>query len=206
MTDYASSYLIIKAQLAATYKLGGEAAFNLKKEELKTYVKAVYAAANPKGSEELCSYIDAITPLDLTPDAIGMDSAKIAAYGVELPKIVEGVSSLKTMKPILDATQGILSKDKEMEKIVGLLGNLNNSDTQILINKLGTTLMSFSEEEIKGIGSLLSNVKTTERLIDANKENIAQINGLLGQLKAQPNLKSDLNSFKIGRASCRERV
>ena len=39
MTDYASSYLIIKAQLAATYKLGGEAAFNLKKEELKTYVK-----------------------------------------------------------------------------------------------------------------------------------------------------------------------
>ena len=200
MTGYASSYLIIKAQLAAVFNTvnsekgpeAGSIAFNMKKEEFKQIVMGVYG---DKGND-LITYIDSLTLSDISPEKLGRDSQKINGYKSNLPDLIKGVDSLKQMKPLIDTTHGVLSKPGEAEKLAKLLGDLNDTQTQALINSLGEGILSLNDNDLKSIGEVLNAVKDLSANINKNEENIQAIELLINQIGGNSELTGSLGKFK----------
>lgn len=195
LTSYASSYLILKAQLAAAYQMQGEAGFVTTKEQLKTYVNAVFATSNKEGVANLIAFIDSITPDQLTAENITNDVYKINSYGTNLPSLIQGMNSLKQMKPLIDACYSSFSKEGEVEKVTKLLGDLNNENTQKLLDAFGNSLLSFSSEEIVEISQMLSGLDELTSQLATNKANLESCKALLNAASEQKDLLTDLNTL-----------
>lgn len=199
---YASSYLILKSELALAYATGGEEGFNNKKLELKTSITSVYGGANSGAAEALTGYVDSLTVSDITAECLTVDSNKIAQYQQEIPTILDGVNSLSNMNGLISSINSVLYVDGEIEKIASLLGDLNDPTVQEIINSLGNTLVNMSDEDIQSIGNMLSSVN---RLSAEISENEAALNSLITSIDGLSNneeLMKDINSFKNDLANC----
>lgn len=200
MTGYASSYLVIKAQLAATFngalQAGGQQAavqaFNNKKTELSQMVSAVYG----EQGAELKTYIDSLTLQDITPEKISADAQKIAGYKQTLPGLINGVDSLKGMKPLIDSTHSVLSQEGEAEKLAKLLGDLNDPTTKQLVESLGQAILSLNDSDLQAIGDMISSLNALSQDLETNKDNIAAIEQLINQIGGNQELVSTLTKFK----------
>ena len=200
--SYASSYLVLKAQLAAAYAQGQDTGFITKKKELEAYINAVYAPSNPVGASELINYIEAINASDISSAAIGADVQKIGVYKQELPAIINEMQQLKALSPILSALTADLSKDGEITKISTLLASMNEEGTQKLLNSLGDAVLAFSDEEINTLSALMTSSKETLALVDSNKQNIEAIKTMMNAIQGQPNLMNDFNNFSNNIVNC----
>lgn len=195
LTSYASSYLILKAQLAAAYQMQGEEGFTATKEQLKAYVNAVFSASDEEGAANLVAFIDSITADQLTAENITNDVYKINSYGTNLPSLVQGMNSLKQMKPLIDACYESFSKEGEVEKVTSLLGYLNDENTQKLLDAFGNSLLSFSSEEIGQLSQMLSSLDGLSSQLATNKANLESCKTLLNAASEQKDLLTDLNTL-----------
>lgn len=200
--SYASSYLVLKAELAASYSKMQDAGFNSKKQELEAYVKAVYGPSDPDGANELINYIENITLNDISSEAIIKDVQKIGLYKEQLPSIINEMQQLKALSPILSALTYDLSKEGEITKLSTLFTTMNDESTQNLLNSLGDAVLAFSDEEINTLCSLINSSKEALSLVEVNKENIEIIKGLMNNIQGEPQLMNDINNFSNSLDNC----
>ena len=201
---YASSYLILKSQLAYATATGGAEGFENKKAEIKAIINGVYGASNPNGAAQLSAYIDSLSLSDVSGESIATDSAKIGSYKEELPTIINGVNSLSGMSDLISTMNSVLSKEGEAERIAQLLGDLNDPTVQSVINSLGNTLIQMSDEDIRIIGDMISTVNLVNSQLQANSEAINNLIDMINKLGGNTQLVADLNKFKGDLDSCKE--
>lgn len=196
MTGYASSYMILKAQLAAAASQGGEAGFAKKKEELKYMINAVYSQSSVELAKSLTNYIDSLNISSVSPNTLAQDGAKINEYNSTLPSLLQGVKSMKNMKPLIDTTSNVLSNQENVNALSNLFNDVNNSTTQGLINSFGEGILSLSDEDLSAIGQTLNNINDLANDLETNKSNIDNIMTLVDGLNNNTELKNDLVKFK----------
>ena len=196
MQGYASSYMILKAQLAVAASQGGEEGFAQKKEELKAMVNAIYAQSNNEIAKALSNYIDSLSMASVSSGALVQDGAKINEYNSTLPSLVQGVKSMEGMKPLIDTTSNVLSNKNNVDVLSKLFNDINDPTTQGLIKSFGEGLMSLSDDDLSAIGITLNNINNLANDLEVNKSNINNIMTMVKGLSNNTELKNNLVKFK----------
>lgn len=206
MTAYASSYMILKAQLAAAASQGGETGFAQKKEELKYMINAVYSQSSAEVAKSLTNYIDSLNISSVSSNALAQDGAKINEYNSTLPSLVQGVKSMESMKPLIDTTSSVLSNQDSVNAIGKFFNDVNDPTTQGLIKSFGEGIMSLSDEDLSAIGETLNNINNLANDLETNKSNIENITALVSGLSNNTELKNNLFKFKADIESSSELI
>lgn len=206
MTAYASSYMILKAQLAAAASQGGETGFAQKKEELKYMINAVYSQSSTEVAKSLINYIDSLNISSVSSNALAQDGAKINEYNSTLPSLVQGVKSMESMKPLIDTTSNVLSNQDSVNALGKFFNDVNDPTTQGLIKSFGEGIMSLSDEDLSAIGETLNNINNLAKDLETNKSNIENITELVSGLSNNTELKNNLVKFKADIESSSELI
>ena len=206
MTAYASSYMILKAQLAAAASQGGETGFAQKKEELKYMINAVYSQSSTEVAKSLINYIDSLNISSVSSNALAQDGAKINEYNSTLPSLVQGVKSMESMKPLIDTTSNVLSNQDSVNALGKFFNDVNDPTTQGLIKSFGEGIMSLSDEDLSAIGETLNNIDNLAKDLETNKSNIENITELVSGLSNNTELKNNLVKFKADIESSSELI
>lgn len=206
MTAYASSYMILKAQLAAAASQGGETGFAQKKEELKYMINVVYSQSSTEVAKSLTNYIDSLNISSVSSNALAQDGAKINEYNSILPSLVQGVKSMESMKPLIDTTSSVLSNQDSVNALGKFFNDVNDPTTQGLIKSFGEGIMSLSDEDLSAIGETLNNINNLAKDLETNKSNIENITELVSGLSNNTELKNNLFKFKADIESSSELI
>lgn len=206
MTAYASSYMILKAQLAAAASQGGETGFAQKKEELKYMINAVYSQSSTEAAKSLINYIDSLNISSVSSNALAQDGAKINEYNSTLPSLVQGVKSMENMKPLIDTASNVLSNQENVNALGKFFNDINDPTTQGLIKSFGEGIMSLSDEDLSAIGETLNNINNLAKDLETNKSNIENITALVSGLSNNTELKNNLVKFKADIESSSELI
>ena len=199
MTAYASSYMILKAQLAAAASQGGETGFAQKKEELKYMINVVYSQSTTEVAKSLTNYIDSLNISSVSSNALAQD-------GATLPSLVQGVKSMESMKPLIDTTSSVLSNQDSVNALGKFFNDVNDPTTQGLIKSFGEGIMSLSDEDLSAIGETLNNIDNLAKDLETNKSNIENITELVSGLSNNTELKNNLFKFKADIESSSELI
>lgn len=206
MTAYASSYMILKAQLAAAASQGRETGFAQKKEELKYMINAVYSQSSTEAAKSLINYIDSLNISSVSSNALAQDGAKINEYNSTLPSLVQGVKSMENMKPLIDTASNVLSNQENVNALGKFFNDINDPTTQGLIKSFGEGIMSLSDEDLSAIGETLNNINNLAKDLETNKSNIENITALVSGLSNNTELKNNLVKFKADIESSSELI
>lgn len=195
--NYANGYMLVDAQLAYAASKAAQAGdptiFTNEQETLKQIVNGVYVNSPNATSEtkqlatSINTYIDGFS-LSTINDRVSSDGVKLIQNQSILNELTNKLNSLSTLNPLLNAINQDLIAGDTKNNTIKLIGSLNKDDE--LLDNLENAILSFSDNDLKNLASILSSINTINE--ECNKNN-AVIEAI------KKNLSSDGKSLAISK-------